>query len=192
MILKQEKEPVDRSCLLAHTQLHDRWKASNRHFAKRLSGFVMGQILLSSVVVMAGATLSCMFMYQVYRFVKVVVVCFLSFSLFTYFGMPAHDHCCAYEYKNRRNPCEGLSFHIFLKDKCQRAQWIPAVKRKNFEVTGNAVLCSRLFKPTDYYTSLRKKNRQHRITLSVVLSLRSTVTKYFCIPSRKRVIQGFP
>ena len=64
------------------------------------------------------------------------------------------------------------------------------MKRKNFEVTGNTVLCSRLFKPTIITPRLRKKNLQHRITLSVVLSLRST--KYFGIPSRKRVVQGFP
>ena len=132
--------------------------------------------------------------YQVHRLVKVVAVCFLpSFSLFRYFGMPAHDHCYAYEYKNRRTPCEGLSFHVFVKDKCQRAQWIPAVKRKTFKVTGNTVLCRRLFiSPPIIFPRLRKKNLQHRITLSVVLGLRSTVTKYFCIPSRKRIVQGFP
>ena len=140
---------------------------------------------------MAGATPSCMFMSQVHGFVEVVAGCFLpSFPLFTYFRMPAHNHCCAYESKNRRNACEGFSFHVFPKDKCQRAQWIQAVKRKNFEVTGNTVLCSRLFKPTIITPRLRKKNWQHRITLSVVLSL--PTAKYFCIPSRKRVVQGIP
>ena len=56
-----------------------------------------------------------------------------------------HDYCCVPLCANTARLNGYISFHVFPKDKDQRAKWLAKVRRDNFVVTRDTKVCGRHF-----------------------------------------------
>ncbi|XP_035224594.1 THAP domain-containing protein 6-like [Stegodyphus dumicola] len=71
------------------------------------------------------------------------------------------NSCVAFGCTNRRIAGSGITFHRIPKDPTLREAWIQAIRRKDWNPSANAFLCSEHFKEEDF----NKRYASHLCTL---------------------------
>ena len=81
-------------------------------------------------------------------------------------AMPSNNHCCVPLCTNRRKTSPLLAFHSFPRSEELRKRWIIAIRRDEgptFQVTGNTLVCSAHFLPSDYYDQYKVKDNSDSV-----------------------------
>ncbi|XP_035227907.1 THAP domain-containing protein 2-like [Stegodyphus dumicola] len=97
------------------------------------------------------------------------------------------NSCVAFGCTNRRIAGSGITFHRIPKDPMLREAWIQAIRRKDWNPSANAFLCSEHFKEEDF----NKRYASHLVTLKKRVLFRASLKNFHLICRKFKRLRKF-